>query len=100
MGKYAARAILAGVAGRPRPPFRYRDKGQLAVIGRGRAVADLKRLRAGGFLAWLLWLFVHIVYLIGFRNRVLVMLEWAWSYLTFQRGARIITGNWQPAGSD
>jgi NADH dehydrogenase len=91
-GKYAARAIVATVRGRPRIPFRYFDKGQLAVIGRGRAVADIRRLHFGGFIAWLAWVFVHIFFLIGFRNRVIVMIEWAWSYLTYQRGARVITG--------
>ena len=95
MGLHAAHAILADVAGKPRPAFRYRDKGQLAVIGRGRAVAEIGRIRTGGFIAWLLWIFVHIFFLIGFRNRVVVMFEWAWSYFTFQRGARLITGAWQ-----
>lgn len=96
MGHYVARAIRDDLAGRPRRPFRYRDKGQLAVIGRARAVADLRRLKAWGLVAWLLWVFVHIFFLIGFRNRVIVMFEWAWSYLTFQRGARVITGTWRP----
>ena len=96
MGHYVARAIRADLAGRSRPPFHYRNKGQLAVIGRGRAVADLGRIKATGFVAWLLWVFVHILFLIGFRNRVIVMFEWAWSYLTFQRGARVITGFWHP----
>ena len=95
MGLHAAHAILAEVAGTPRPAFRYRDKGQLAVIGRGRAVAEIGRIRTGGFIAWLLWIFVHIFFLIGFRNRIVVMFEWAWSYFTFQRGARLITGAWQ-----
>src|SRR6185295_1871692 len=96
MGRHAARAIRADLAGRPRVAFRYRDKGQLAVIGRGHAVADLNRIKASGFFAWLLWVFVHIFFLIGFRNRVIVMFEWAWSYITFQRGARVITGEWRP----
>jgi NADH:quinone reductase (non-electrogenic) len=91
-GKYAARSIVATVRGKQRNPFRYFDKGQLAVIGRGRAVADIRRLHFGGFFAWLAWVFVHIFFLIGFRNRVIVMIEWAWSYLTYQRGARVITG--------
>lgn len=98
MGKYAARAIRADIEGRERGAFRYRDKGQLAVIGRGHAVADLGKVRAEGFIAWLLWIFVHIFFLIGFRNRVVVMFEWAWSYVTFQRGARVITDAWQPGG--
>jgi NADH dehydrogenase len=92
MGEYAARAIRGDLAGRPRKPFHYWDKGQLAVIGRGQAVADIWKLHFGGFLAWLAWIFVHIFFLIGFRNRVMVLLEWAWSYLTFGRGARLITG--------
>jgi NADH dehydrogenase len=91
MGQYAARTILGDVAGRPRRPFRYWDKGQLAVIGRGRAVADIGRFHFGGFVAWLTWIFVHISFLIGFRNRVLVLLQWAWSYFTYGVGARIIT---------
>ena len=92
MGEYAARTIRDDLAGRPRRPFHYWDKGQLAVIGRGQAVADIWRLHFGGFIAWLAWIFVHIFFLIGFRNRVMVMLEWAWSYLTYSRGARLITG--------
>lgn len=91
MGKHAARLIREDLAGRPRTPFHYWDKGQLAVIGRGRAVADIGRLHFGGFFAWLAWIFIHIFFLIGFRNRVLVLFEWAWSYVTFGRGARIIT---------
>ena len=92
MGQYAARAIRDSVAGRPRAPFHFWNKGELAVIGRARAVAHVGRFRIGGLVAWLMWIFVHIVYLIGFRNRVLVMLQWAWSYLTYARGARLITG--------
>jgi len=98
MGRYAARAIQDDLAGRKRPPFHYRDKGQLAVIGRARAVADLGRIQATGFIAWQLWIWVHIFFLIGFRNRVIVFFEWAWSYFTFQRGARVITGIWRPGG--
>jgi NADH dehydrogenase len=97
-GKYAARSIAALVRGKQPPPFRYFDKGQLAVIGRGRAVADIRRLHFGGFFAWLAWVFVHIFFLIGFRNRIIVMIEWAWSYLTYQRGARVITGEGWPPG--
>jgi NADH dehydrogenase len=91
-GEYAARMIKDDLKGRARKPFRYRDKGQLAVIGRGRAVADLRRLQLSGFVAWLIWVFVHIFFLIGFRNRFIVLFEWAWSYVTYQRGARVITG--------
>ncbi len=95
-GRHAARVVRADLAGRPRPAFRYADKGQLAVIGRGQAVADLGRIRLGGMVAWLAWIFVHIAYLIGFANRILVLFQWAWSYLTFERGARLITGVWRP----
>ncbi len=91
MGQYAARSIVGDLAGRPRRGFRYWDKGQLAVVGRGRAVADIWRLHFGGFIAWLTWIFVHIFFLIGFRNRVLVLFQWAWSYFTYGVGARIIT---------
>jgi NADH:ubiquinone reductase (H+-translocating) len=91
MGQYTARAILGDLAGRPRRAFRYWDKGQLAVVGRGRAVADIWRFHFSGFIAWLTWIFVHIFFLIGFRNRVLVLIQWAWSYFTYGVGARIIT---------
>jgi NADH dehydrogenase len=92
MGEYAASAIKADLSGEPRRAFHYWDKGQLAVIGRGRAVADIWKLHFGGFIAWLVWTFVHIFFLIGFRNRVLVMIQWAWSYVTYGRGARLIAG--------
>jgi NADH dehydrogenase len=91
MGQYTARTIECDLAGEPRRAFHYWDKGQLAVIGRGRAVADIRTLHFGGFLAWLIWTFVHIFFLIGFRNRILVMIQWAWSYVTYGRGARLIT---------
>ncbi len=92
MGRHAARMIIGDLRGEERKPFRYRNKGSLATIGRARGVADFGRLRFGGFVAWASWLAVHIFYLIGFRNRALVLASWAWSYLTFRRGARIITG--------
>jgi NADH dehydrogenase len=92
MGEYTASVIEGDLAGRPRRAFRYWDKGQLAVIGRGQAVADIWKLHFGGFLAWMVWIFVHIFFLIGFRNRVLVLFQWAWSYFTYSRGARLITG--------
>ena len=91
-GRFVARAIAADLANRPRGIFRYRDKGSLATIGRAAAVADFGWLRVSGFFAWAVWVFVHILYLIGFRNRILVMLQWAWAYLTYQRGIRLITG--------
>ncbi len=72
-------------------PFRYRDRGQLATIGRAAAVADLGPLKLGGYPAWLLWLFVHLMFLVEFQNRVLVLIQWAWHYFTRNRGARIIT---------
>jgi NADH dehydrogenase len=96
MGEYTASVIEGDLAGRPRRAFRYWDKGQLAVIGRGQAVADIWKLHFGGFLAWMVWIFVHIFFLIGFRNRVLVLLQWGWSYFTYSRGARLITGEIQP----
>jgi NADH:ubiquinone reductase (H+-translocating) len=97
MGEYAGRTIEGDLEGRPRSAFNYWDKGQLAVIGRGRAVADIWKLHFAGFLAWVIWTFVHIFFLIGFRNRILVMIQWAWSYLTHGRGARIITLEENPA---
>lgn len=88
MGRHAGRVIARD----DRRPFEYSDKGSLATIGRARAVANIKGIRFGGFLAWLAWLAIHIFYLIGFRNRFFVLAGWAWHYLTFRRGARIITG--------
>ena len=77
----------------PRPAFHYRDKGSLATIGRAAAVAQFGKIHISGFMAWLAWLFVHILFLIGFRNRLLVFIQWAWSYATYERGARLITGS-------
>ena len=91
-GQYAARLIRARIEGRTPGPFRYFDRGNLAVIGRNAAVAEIGRLRFGGFIAWLLWVFVHIVYLFGFDNRLLVIFRWAWNYWTRKRGARLIVG--------
>jgi NADH:ubiquinone reductase (H+-translocating) len=99
MGEYAARTIEGDLAGRPRRAFSYWDKGQLAVIGRGQAVADIWKLHFSGFIAWLVWIFVHVFFLIGFRNRVLVLLQWAWSYVTYRRGARLITEEVPPTGA-
>jgi len=96
MGRAAARSILRTLAGRPRETFHYVDKGTMAVIGRAAAVAEIAGFRVSGFAAWLLWCFVHIFYLIGFRNRLIVMMEWAWAYVTYQRGARLITGDVGP----
>ena len=90
-GRYAARAILALAAGKQPRSFRYRDKGLMATIGRSRAVTELGRFRLSGWIAWLAWLVIHIWYLIGFRNRVVVLVQWFWSYVTYRRGARLIT---------
>ncbi len=92
MGEYTGDVIEGDLAGRPRRAFSYWDKGQLAVIGRGQAVADIWKLHFGGLIAWMIWIFVHVFFLIGFRNRVLVLLQWGWSYITYSRGARLITG--------
>jgi NADH dehydrogenase len=91
MGTHAAQMIARTLAGRPRVPFRYRDKGSLAVIGRGRAVADFGRVHLTGNIGWWFWLTLHIAYLAGFRNRLSVLLEWAYAYFTFRPGARLIT---------
>ncbi|MBI3951842.1 MAG: NAD(P)/FAD-dependent oxidoreductase [Acidobacteria bacterium] len=91
-GQYVANLIKARLRGKSLPPFRYRDKGSLAVIGRNAAVADFGVVRLSGFIAWLVWIFVHIGYLIEFDNKVLVLFQWAWNYFTRNRGARLITG--------
>jgi len=90
-GKFVAGQIAADLAKRPREKFHYLDKGSLATIGRAAAIAQFGKVHLSGYIAWLSWLFIHILFLIGFRNRILVMIQWAWSYLTFQRGARLIT---------
>ncbi len=90
-GSHVAQNIIRTLKGQPRLPFRYVDKGMLATIGRGAAVAKVGPIQASGLFAWLLWLFVHILFLIGFRNRLLVLLQWAWLFVTFDRGARLIT---------
>jgi NADH dehydrogenase len=94
-GRHAARNVLAMIQGRKPQRFRYWDKGTMATIGRNKAVADLKFMHLSGLPAWLAWLFVHIVFLVGFRNRLLVLFQWAWAYLTFDKGARLITRNFQ-----
>jgi NADH dehydrogenase len=91
-GRYAAGLVADRLAGLHTAPFRYRDKGTLATIGRARAVADIRGLRVSGFPAWLTWLMVHLFYLIGFQNRVLVLLRWMYSFSTQRRGTRLITG--------
>ncbi|HLX38713.1 MAG TPA: NAD(P)/FAD-dependent oxidoreductase [Candidatus Binataceae bacterium] len=92
-GRHAARNVERAIAGNPSAPFRYLDKGELATIGRAYAILQLGKLKLSGRLAWLIWALVHIAYLIGFRSRAIVMLEWSWAYLTYQRGARLITGD-------
>ena len=97
-GRFVARLIRSEIASRPntqsaRASFHYWDKGSLATIGRAAAVAEFGKIHISGFMAWLAWLFVHILFLIGFRNRLLVFIQWAWSYVTYERGARLITGS-------
>jgi NADH dehydrogenase len=90
MGVHVARNVIAAVEGRSSLPFRYRDKGSLATIGRASAVATFGGWNFSGLVAWLMWLLVHVFFLIGFRNRFIVMFEWAWLYVTYQRSARVI----------
>ncbi len=90
-GRFLGRLLLDEQKGRPRMKFKYADKGMMATIGRNRAIVQTGRLKFGGFLAWWAWLLVHIYYLIGFKNRLVVLFNWAWSYLTFKKGARLIT---------
>ncbi len=92
-GRYIARTIAADLKKSPRKNFHYFDKGSLATIGRAAAVAEIRKLHISGYFAWLAWLFVHIFFLIGFRNRLIVLIQWAWSYFTYERGARLITGD-------
>jgi NADH dehydrogenase len=91
-GEQAARNVLRAMRGEPLEPFRYKDYGIMATIGRGSAVGDVYGIKISGFFGWLFWLFLHIFWLIGFRNRLAVMSEWAWAYVTFQRRVRLITG--------
>jgi NADH dehydrogenase len=92
-GQHVAKNIQRALRGQPHDPFRYVDRGSLATIGRAAAVADFGAVKLSGFFAWIAWLFVHILFLIGFRNRFIVLFEWAWAYVTFQRSARLITGD-------
>ena len=101
-GGWVAQTIARDLENQPRRDFRYHDKGSLATIGRAAAVAQIGKFELSGYFAWLAWLFIHILFLIGFRNRLLVMIQWAWSYLTYERGARLITGSdelpgWMPS---
>ena len=92
-GRAAAKTIARDLKNQPRKDFHYLDKGSLATIGRAAAIAQFGKLHISGYFAWLAWLFVHIFFLIGFRNRLVVLIQWAWSYVTYERGARLITGD-------
>lgn len=100
VGRIIARELGSGPSPARRPAFRYRDKGEMATIGRARAVADIGGRSFGGFLAWILWSVVHVTFLVGFRNKVLVMVHWAWQWLVQSRGARLITGSSKPHVDD
>ena len=99
-GKATAHNIAAELRGEPRKNFHYFNKGSLATIGRAAAVAEFGKIHISGFLAWLAWLFIHVFFLIGFRNRIIVLVQWAWSYFTYERGARLITGDTHLPGWD
>jgi NADH dehydrogenase len=90
--RHAARNVLRAIGGAPPTPFRYRNKGALATIGRSAAVADFGKIKLSGPIAWVAWLFLHLLFLVGFRNRLIVFFEWAWSFVSYDRGARLITG--------
>ena len=95
-GKFIAKTILRELDSIPRKSFQYLDKGQMATIGRKKAIVEVRGLKFGGFLAWLAWLFIHIFYLSGFKNGVIVLIQWGYSYFSFARGARlIINRNWR-----
>jgi NADH:ubiquinone reductase (H+-translocating) len=104
MGEQAAANVLAILAGRRPAAFHYRHRGSMATIGRNAAVAAIGRLRLSGLPAWVVWLVVHLIGLVGFRNRLFVLISWAWEYLTFERSIGLITSYearaWRPAGGD
>jgi len=104
MGNHVAKTIMQLINGEPTEPFKYFDKGSLATIGRNKAVADLGKLKFQGFFAWLIWMFVHLVSLLGFRNKIIVFINWTLSYLTYNGGARLIVRRYVneavPAKSD
>jgi NADH dehydrogenase len=89
-GRFIGKTILNDLKGKPRTEFKFKDKGQMATIGRSRAIVETGRFQFGGWFAWVAWLVVHIYYLTGFKNRLFVVMQWAWSYMTFRRGARLI----------
>jgi NADH dehydrogenase len=95
MGRFVGRSLRDRLAGRPRGVFTYTDKGSMATIGRSRAVMDAMGLRLGGFVAWAAWVLVHLVFLVTFRNRVLVFTKWAWHWVTWDRASRLV---WQGEG--
>jgi NADH dehydrogenase len=95
-GQYVGRVLSRRLRGETTPPFHYKDRGSMATIGRSAAVADLGWVRFSGLPAWLAWLFIHLIYLIGFQNRLLVLLQWSWNYYTRNRAARLITGDGAP----
>jgi NADH dehydrogenase len=95
-GRYAAKLIKARLAGGTLPPFKYFDKGDMAVIGRAAAVANVFGIHVSGFIAWCLWLFIHLIYIVEFQSRILVFIQWGFLYLTFNRTARLITGELNP----
>jgi len=96
-GDHAARNIIALAMGSPSKPFKYWDKGSMATIGRNKAIADLKVLKLSGFLAWLSWLFIHLLFIVGLRNRIFVFFQWAWGYLTYTHGSRLSYRAFRPA---
>jgi NADH dehydrogenase len=95
-GRYAGKLIQARLAGRALPPFKYFDKGDMAVIGRAAAVANIFGFHVSGFIAWFIWAFIHLLYIVEFQSRILVLIEWGFLYLTFSRSARLITGELTP----
>jgi NADH dehydrogenase len=98
-GRHAARVIRTRLTGEAPPPFHFKDLGELATIGRLRGVADLRRIRFHGFVAWLLWLSIHLFWLVGLHNRIIVFIRWTWSFITRGRGNRLITGEGPPAAA-
>jgi NADH dehydrogenase len=99
-GRDAADNVARRLRGGETRPFRYRDRGMMATIGRAKAVATVGGVSMSGGIAWLAWLLVHIAYLIGFKNRIIVLIEWAWAYISFKRGARVVAGVWRPSALD
>ncbi|MCM8526774.1 MAG: FAD-dependent oxidoreductase, partial [Lentisphaeraceae bacterium] len=91
-GRYFAELVINREKGKETPPFKYFDKGKMATIGRSKAIAQTGKLKLNGFIAWLAWLFIHILYLTGFKNRLFVVIQWGWSYFSFRRGSRLIVG--------